>query len=91
MKATVQVFIPTFNRSKLVINAIRSVLDQTFKNIEIIVLDNASTDGTYQLISELIAQHKNIRYIRNENNVGMLGNFNKISDLAKNQIKILSK
>jgi|UniRef100_A0A6C0LYV1 glycosyltransferase involved in cell wall biosynthesis len=40
----VSVVIPTFNRFKFVLNAIRSIKTQTYKNIEIIVVNNCSTD-----------------------------------------------
>ena len=46
MTPTVSIIIPTFNRSKLLIDAIESVLNQTYKDYEIIVIDDGSTDDT---------------------------------------------
>lgn len=49
----VSVIIPTYNRKDFVVNAIDSCLNQTYNNIEIIVIDDGSTDGTKDIISEI--------------------------------------
>lgn len=63
----VSVVIPTYNRADLVREAIQSVLDQTYQNFEIIVVDDGSTDGTEQVL----APYKDkIIYIYQENQGG---------------------
>ena len=57
---TISVIIPTFNRSDLIVETIESVLAQTFKDFEIIVVDNGGTDDTKRLIQQLNDQR--IRY-----------------------------
>jgi len=60
----VSVIIPTYNRSHLTIRAVESVLSQTYKNLEIILVDDGSTDDT----KERLHQYKErVRYIYKEN------------------------
>ena len=63
------VVIPTFNREKLLERALNSVIEQSEKGFEIIVVDNVSTDNTKTIVSQIIAKHKRfkIRYIYQEN------------------------
>jgi glycosyltransferase involved in cell wall biosynthesis len=49
----IQIFIATYNRPTLVVNAINSVLNQDFDSFEVIVSDNSSNDETENLISRL--------------------------------------
>lgn len=61
----VSVIIPTFNRAHMIGDALESVFRQTYKNIEIIVIDDGSIDGTQHLIENLNAPC--LRYIKQEN------------------------
>ena len=69
---TVSVIIPTYNRANLVGRAIKSVLNQTYQNLEIIVVDDGSTDNTEEAIEEFQKQDKRIKYIKHERNMGGL-------------------
>lgn len=64
----VSIIIPTYNRSKLIIRTIESVLAQTFSDFEIIVVDDGSTDNTRGILKEHIDSGK-IKYIY-QNNAG---------------------
>lgn len=64
----ISVIIPTYNRSNLISRAIISVNNQTYKNIEIIVVDDASTDDTTTIVESL--NIPNLRYIRLSQNQG---------------------
>lgn len=63
MKPLVSVIIPTYNRADLVVEAVRSVLSQTYERIEIIVVDDGSTDSTGEMLSEY---EDKIKYIYQE-------------------------
>lgn len=64
----VSVVIPTYNRAHLISRAIKSVLDQTYKDLEIIVVDDGSTDNTEKIIKSF--QDGRIRYIQHNKNKG---------------------
>src|SRR3989338_7042609 len=64
----VSVVISTYNRRAKLERAVASVLAQTLGNIEVIIVDNASTDGTQEAVKNMDDQR--IRYIRNEANQG---------------------
>jgi len=63
----VSIIIPTYNRWKLLLRAIKSCLDQTHNNIEIIVIDDNSVDETKSIIQNL--NNTKIKYIRNKTNL----------------------
>lgn len=73
----VSVVIPTYNRKKYVIKSIDSVLRQTYKNIEIIIMDDCSTDDTPRVIFEYYGQNPRIKIIKNKTNLGFPKNLNK--------------
>ncbi|MEI0493738.1 glycosyltransferase [Brachyspira intermedia] len=66
----VSVIIPTFNRKDLLKIAIESVLKQSYSNIEIIVTDNASSDGTCYLMEDYTVNNNCIKYIKRNENIG---------------------
>jgi glycosyltransferase involved in cell wall biosynthesis len=63
---TVSVIIPTYNRAHLVDRAIRSVLDQTYQDFEIIVVDDSSTDNTKEVVNSF--KNEQVTYIRHQVN-----------------------
>lgn len=73
----ISVIIPTYNRSTMLRQAIESVEKQAYKDVEIIVLDDNSTDNTEQTVRALQQSHRNIKYIKNDINQGPGANRNK--------------
>jgi len=66
----ISVIIPTYNRAHLIRRAIKSVLNQTYQDFEIIVVDDGSTDNTEEIIEEFQKYDKRIRYIQHKKNEG---------------------
>jgi len=61
----VSVVIPTFNRAEFLTTAARSVLGQTFRDLELIIVDDGSTDGTEEAVADL--KDDRVRFVRQEN------------------------
>lgn len=67
---SVTILIPTYNRSALVKNCIESALNQTYANIEVLVVDDGSTDDTVDVVSELMKSDKRLKLRVHESNTG---------------------
>lgn len=75
--------LPVFNGEPFLAEAIDCLLRQTFKDLELIICDNASTDKTEEICRERAARDSRVRYYRNETNIGAMKNFNKVVSLAQ--------
>ena len=67
----ISVVMPAYNCEKYIEAAVESVLDQTFSDIELIVVDDCSTDHTFDILSDIASRDDRIRLLRNENNMGV--------------------
>lgn len=75
MPPKVSVLIPVYNTDTFIGDAIRSVLNQTFKDFELIVVDNKSTDNTLKIAQEF-SQDSRVKVFQNSENIGMTRNWN---------------
>lgn len=86
----VSILIPVYNREYLIVETIQNAINQTYKNIEIIISDNKSTDNTFSIIKEIATQDKRIKIHQNEQNVGPVLNWLQCLKMAKGEFaKIL--
>ena len=69
---------PVYNGENFIGRALDSILCQSFTEFELIICDNASTDGTAGICKDIVARDNRVRYIRNTDNIGAVANFNKV-------------
>ncbi|HEY0073272.1 MAG TPA: glycosyltransferase family 2 protein [Abditibacteriaceae bacterium] len=81
----VSIGLPAYNREKLIGRAIESALGQDYKNIELIISDNASTDGTEAICRAYAARDARLRYFRQPVNRGGTANFNTVFNEARGE------
>lgn len=79
----VSIGMPIFNEARFLIEALDSLTTQTYKNMEILISDNASTDGTEAIVRQYAEKYPCIRYHRFEENRGAGANFRHVLGEAK--------
>ena len=79
----VSIGMPVFNGENYISEAIESILRQTYKNLEVIVSDNASSDKTIEICEKYCQKDDRIKLYRNSENLGAAKNYNKALSLAK--------
>lgn len=90
----VSIILPVYNNQNDVINAINSIIKQTFQNWELIIVDDCSTDNTIKIVNDYIKKYnrqnrrqnrKKIRLIRNKSNMGCYCSMNEGLNIAKGE------
>lgn len=79
----ISVLMTVYNAGRFLDPSIRSILGQTFRNFEFLIVDDASTDGSVAVIEEFAAQDARIRFIQNEANKGQTPCLNQGLRLAR--------
>jgi glycosyltransferase involved in cell wall biosynthesis len=72
----VSVLVPVFNSETFLVECLESVLAQDFEDMEILIADDASTDGSAALVECYAARDARIRWWKNPRNLGLARNFN---------------
>jgi glycosyltransferase involved in cell wall biosynthesis len=80
---TVSIGVPVFNGERHLEAALQALVGQSFTDIEIIICDNASTDGTQSIATRFAAEDARVRYIRHSKNLGAAANFRHCLSLAR--------
>lgn len=84
----ISIIIPTYNSEKVIKDTVISVLNQTYNNFELIIIDDNSIDSTYEIIKKF--NDKRIKIFKNDHNLGFIGNWNKaLSQVNNDYFKIL--
>jgi glycosyltransferase involved in cell wall biosynthesis len=79
----VTIGLPVYNGERFLRQAVDSVLGQTYGDLELVISDNASSDGTEQICRDYVAKDARVRYLRSETNLGAAWNFNRLLDAAR--------
>ena len=67
MNKKVSIIIPNYNAGKYILKCMDSVIKQTYKNIELIVIDDGSNDGSWSIIQEYAKRNENISILHQQN------------------------
>jgi glycosyltransferase involved in cell wall biosynthesis len=84
-KPRVSIGLPVFNGEEYLAETLDSILAQTYSDFELIISDNASTDGTQEICRAYAARDRRIRYFRNETNLGAAKNYNRVFELSSGE------
>ena len=82
----VTIGLPVYNGDAFLAAAIDSLLAQTYRDFELIISDNASTDDTERIGRAFAAADPRVRYERNATNIGLAGNFNRVFRMARGEL-----
>src|SRR5438874_11358052 len=79
----VSILLPVFNGERYLAQAIESVLAQTHTDFELLVVDDSSTDSSWQIIQKLAKTDDRIFAFKNQTNLGLFQNYNRCLDLSR--------
>lgn len=83
MKPFVSICIPTYNGAQYLRECLDAVLSQSFSNFQVIIVDDQSSDNTWEILNQYATQDNRIHLFKNEHNLGLVGNWNRCIELAK--------
>ena len=79
----VSIGLPVYNGERYLTEAIDSILGQTFSDLELLISDNASTDGTEDICQSYAAKDSRVRYLRQNENLGAAPNYNEVFHVSR--------
>lgn len=83
--AQVCICIPTYNSEKTIAETLKSILGQSYKNLKIFLVDNASTDKTLNIAQAFADSDSRVTIIKNDKNIGAEGNFTRCIEVASGE------
>ncbi len=78
----VSIIMSAYNSENTITNSIESLLNQTYKNIEILIVDDCSIDKTYEICNDYAKKNENIKLFKNEENIGLTKSLNLLINKA---------
>ena len=78
------IVVPVFNAEKYIEKCLKSIINQTYKRFQVQVVDDCSSDSSYEIALSICKDNKNIKIFRNNKRIGALNN---IFNLLTNEIK----
>ena len=81
----VSVIISAFNAENTIEKSVESISDQSYKNLEILVSDDCSTDNTYEMLMKMNSKDERIVVIKNQKNLGLTKSLNNLLNLARGE------
>lgn len=81
----VSIAVPAYNCERYIAQALESLLAQTYGDFELVISDNASTDGTADVCRHYAALDPRVRYVRRDDNIGGPGNFRYVWSLCRGE------
>lgn len=86
----VSICIPSYNHGRFIADCIESIINQSFRDWELIITDDASTDNTEEVVRPFLSQDQRVSFHRNPKNLGMVANWNRSLFLATGEyVKVL--
>ena len=87
--SNVSVLLPTYNVEKYISKTLDSIIQQTYKNINILIIDDCSTDDTFNIIKKYKEKDSRIQIFRNSKNEGIVKTRNKLFDLSNSEYQAI--
>ncbi|MCA1439883.1 glycosyltransferase [Ensifer sp. IC4062] len=81
--ARASIAVPTYNGAETISESLNCIRSQSFEDFEVVICDNASTDGTSEICAEFARQDKRFRHVRSNINVPVMENFRKALSLGE--------
>jgi glycosyltransferase involved in cell wall biosynthesis len=85
MREIISICVPTYNGAAYLAETLDSILAQTFSNLDVLVVDDQSTDDTVEIAHSYAVRDARIRIFQNHHNLGLVGNWNRCVELAKGE------
>ena len=82
MKPLASICIPTYNGAQYLCECLDAVLSQSFSKFQVIIVDDQSSDNTWEILNQYAAHDERISLFKNEHNLGLVSNWNRCIELA---------